>query len=333
MSSSPVHKGHRAWLVAPFLWCSVLVGNATQADQMYVSLYDIGTVATLDTSVASPTPTTIATGLSHPAGMAFDATGNLYVSNTSGNTISRITPAGSVSTFASGLGEPESLVFDSTGNLYVAEAAANRISKITPGGTVSTFATAGLNGPVGLAMDASGTLFAANQFGGSVVEFSASGVPTTVIANLVTPADLRFDADGHLYVSVANGFGSTAGTVLKHTLGGATTTILSGLNNPANMAFDSLGNFYVADLGGTITRLAPNGAVGAFASGLAGPNGLLIVSSAIPEPASVALMSCGLSAVGLGVRRRRCHRSEDRGSSRAAGGSRSSVHPPVEITG
>src|SRR5262249_576393 len=49
---------------------------------------------------------TVATGFSLPTGMAFDAEGNLYVSNAFGSTVSRVAPGGAVSTFASGLNGP-----------------------------------------------------------------------------------------------------------------------------------------------------------------------------------------------------------------------------------
>src|SRR5262245_54319093 len=53
----------------------------------------------------------------------------------------KVTPGGVVSTFAMGLSGPAGLAFDRSGNLYVADFYGNDISKITPGGTVSTFAT------------------------------------------------------------------------------------------------------------------------------------------------------------------------------------------------
>jgi glucose/arabinose dehydrogenase len=43
----------------------------------------------------------INTGLSDPTGIAFDASGNLYVANLLANTIAKVTPGGGVSVFAS----------------------------------------------------------------------------------------------------------------------------------------------------------------------------------------------------------------------------------------
>ena len=82
----------------------------------------------------------------NPFGLAFDQNGNLFVSDNIDNTISKVTPGGSISTFASGLNHPEGLAFDPTGNLFVADNGDNTILRFTPGGSVSTFAS-GLNGP------------------------------------------------------------------------------------------------------------------------------------------------------------------------------------------
>ena len=61
--------------------------------------------------------------------MAFDTAGNLYVTNGANDTISKVTPTGTVSTFVSGL--CGSLAFDAAGNLYVSNAVDNTISKVT----------------------------------------------------------------------------------------------------------------------------------------------------------------------------------------------------------
>ena len=60
----------------------------------------------------TPVVTTFATGFNGPVNLAFDSSGNLYVSNSGGNTVSEVTPAGVVSTFASGFNSPYGLAFD-----------------------------------------------------------------------------------------------------------------------------------------------------------------------------------------------------------------------------
>jgi DNA-binding beta-propeller fold protein YncE len=118
-------------------------------------------------------------GVNSPNGLAFDASGNLYVTN-GNNTISEVTPGGIVSTFVDsnqGLNYPFALAFDASGNLYVANAGNNTISEVTPGGVVSTFvdSTQGLNDPLALAFDA-GNLYVANAISNTISEVTPSGV-------------------------------------------------------------------------------------------------------------------------------------------------------------
>ncbi|MEP7014722.1 MAG: kelch repeat-containing protein [Verrucomicrobiota bacterium] len=90
-----------------------------------------------------------------PAGLAFDKSGNLFVSTESASvgidTILKFTPAGMGSTFAMGLSNPRGLAFDSMGNLFAAEVpqfSTGDILKFTPAGAQSVFAS-GLGRPAG----------------------------------------------------------------------------------------------------------------------------------------------------------------------------------------
>ena len=96
------------------------------------------------------TRTTFATGIENgPAGLAFDSTGNLFVSTSF--TIYKYTPGGAQSIFATGLNGAVGLVFDSAGNLFEADSGTGTIYKFAPDGTRTTFAT-GLNCPEFLAI-------------------------------------------------------------------------------------------------------------------------------------------------------------------------------------
>jgi sugar lactone lactonase YvrE len=213
--------------------------------------------------------------------LAFDAAGNLYVSNICNNTISKVTPGGAVSAFvSSGLSGPigpDGLAFDSAGNLYVGNLGNNTISKVTPDGFVSTFVSSGLNGPIGLAFSA-GNLYVANE-NGMISKVTPTGVVSTFVSSgLSDPDGLAFDpasysgvgSIGDLYVANENN------TISKVTPGGAVSAFVSsGLSGPEGLAFDAAGNLYVANENNTISKVTPGGAVSTFvSSGLGGPEGL-----------------------------------------------------------
>jgi sugar lactone lactonase YvrE len=95
----------------------------------------------------------------YPIGLAFDSSGNLFVSTNcfapdvcapGSDTILKFTPTGVESTYATGLTNPRGLAFDSSGNLFVAEtnpAPDGDILKYPPGGGSSTVFASGLNVP------------------------------------------------------------------------------------------------------------------------------------------------------------------------------------------
>lgn len=98
-------------------------------------------------------------GLCSPHGIAFDAADNMYVADTGGNRIQKITAGGAVSTYAGGALDnnsdpngvgtaarfvtPTDVAIDAGGNVYVAEWGARRIRKITPDRVVTTLTGTG----------------------------------------------------------------------------------------------------------------------------------------------------------------------------------------------
>ena len=142
-----------------------------------------------------------------PTGIAVDGAGTVYVSDSSSNTIRKISPAGSVTTvagtaFAAGSSDgpgasalfrvPLAVATDAAGNVYVSDTQNRTIRKITPAGNVSTLAgSAGLSGtvdatgaaarfeePLGLTADAAGNVYVADS--NNIRKISPAGAVTSV---------------------------------------------------------------------------------------------------------------------------------------------------------
>jgi sugar lactone lactonase YvrE len=129
-----------------------------------------------------------------PTGVAVDSSGNLYIADHQNNRVRKVATDGTISTVAgtgtagySGdggsatsaqLDYPTGVAVDSSGNLYVGDFYNNRVRKVTAGGTISTVAgtgTAGysgdggpaasaqLNAPSSVAVDAAGRIYVADS--------------------------------------------------------------------------------------------------------------------------------------------------------------------------
>src|SRR5207253_9805911 len=78
---------------------------------------------------ALPISTTTLTGLSYPNALVFDGSGNLYVANYGGTTVSKFAPGALTPTATlTGLNAPYNLNVDGSGNLYVANVNGDRKS-------------------------------------------------------------------------------------------------------------------------------------------------------------------------------------------------------------
>lgn len=204
---------------------------------LYVA--DIGN-GSISKATSSGSLSTFVSGLNSPSSIAFDNTGNLYVTN--GNFISKVTSSGAISTFVSGLNSPPSLAFN-TGNLYVING--NSISKVTSSGAVSTFVS-GLKSPSSLAFDNAGNLYVANWSNngyGNISKVSSGGsVSTFVNSGVNYSTALAIDNVGNLYVTNQGG-----NSVSKVISSGVVSTFVAGLSNASSLAFDTSGDLYVAE--------------------------------------------------------------------------------------
>ncbi|QDH70770.1 NHL repeat-containing protein [Marilutibacter alkalisoli] len=197
-----------------------------------------------------------------PWGVARADDGTVYVADAGDNNrIRRIRPDGNVDTlagggegFADGSGAqaafhtPSGLALDLAGNLYVADTGNHAIRKVTPAGVVTTLAGNGqpgfhdgagaqaqFDGPMGVAVDASGRVHVADTYNdrirviepdGRVWTLAGDGRPghldgPGMLARFDTPTDLAVSALGRVWVA------DTGNRAIRHVApGGAVDTLL-----------------------------------------------------------------------------------------------------------
>jgi sugar lactone lactonase YvrE len=209
---------------------------------------------------------------STPSALAVDGSGNVYVADTYGHTIRKITPAAVVTTLAGSAGRsgyvdgtgaaarfryPMGIAADAAGNVFVSDTDNFVIRKITPDGVVSTLAgmadetgstdgvgsSARFVGPGGLDVDASGNLFVADFRNHTIRRITPNGAVTT-------------------YAGSAGNSGYVDGNVA-----------VARLNVPSDVALDATGNVFITDnRNQCVRRISPAGLVTTIA-GLAGMTG------------------------------------------------------------
>ncbi|MFY0593159.1 SMP-30/gluconolactonase/LRE family protein, partial [Roseivirga sp.] len=145
-------------------------------------------------------------GFLSPKGIDIDELGNLYIAESGGHQIRKVTPSGVVSTIAGngsagtfdGMGSaasfnaPWGVSVDSYGNIFVADLNNNLIRKVTSGGLVTTLAGGGsfgsvdgtgtssqFNSPLGAALDAQGNLYIGDFSGHRIRKISLASTKLT----------------------------------------------------------------------------------------------------------------------------------------------------------
>jgi sugar lactone lactonase YvrE len=294
-------------IFAVWLGCAPL---SRAVDTFYVSVYNQygsgGENAILKVTDVGGTPvvTTFASGFTQPEGIAFDASGNLYVVDIS--TIYKYSPDGVQSVFASDPvrinGQPTTGLFvDSHGNVWVpgdGRSSYASIIEYDPSGVeIKTVVTYG--GPSGFVVDAAGNLYVANSFNGDIVKYAPDGSSTTLVTddNLYSAAGLVFTPDGSLLVACGRKIYEVQDGVLVLY---ATLSATGG-----GMVFDSDGNLLTALEGGGskngIAITTPDGTTSTYLSlnKYEFPNTLAIAPATIPEPGTRLLLLSGLLALAL----------------------------------
>ncbi len=237
--------------------------------------------------------------LDSPGSLAFDASGQLVISDNANQRVRRIGLTGVITTIlgtgaadslqdggpatSASLASPSALALDKAGNLYIADIENQRVREVRTDGTIITFAGNGSNAfsgdggqatqaalsyPSGLAFDGAGNLYIADRNNHRIRRVSAAGVITTFAGN----GQGGFAGDG----------GPAASAVLAY---------------PSGVAVDSSGNVYISDTGNArIRKVSTSGVIttiaGTSTAGYTG-DGASALNATLSNPTGLAFDSSG----------------------------------------
>jgi len=210
--------------------------------------------------------------LTGPAGVAVDASGNMFIPDSNNNMVFKVSAAGIITFFAgngyagfSGDGgpatsallyDPRGVAVDSSGNVFILDAANQRIRRVSANGIISTFAGNGNEGFSGdggqataaslsfedassdMVVDSLGNLFFADASNSRIRKVSASGVITTVTAgnNLYATSGVAVDASGNLFYTDGFQIKKVSASGVITTIAGLPLPGFSGDGGPATTA-------------------------------------------------------------------------------------------------
>lgn len=199
-----------------------------QAGILYVSSTTLHRVYSVSLSGAVSEYATGFAGTSNLLGMAFDATGNLYVADVSAG-VYKVTAGGSsVVLWATGMSYPRDVAFNAGGALYAA-AGFNpmRVYSITTEGAASAFASvAVMSGFAAIDFDSAGNAFVAG-YDSTIYKISPGGAVSTFLTGY-TATGLALDSADNLYFT-------SGSSLFKSTSAGVVSTFATGFSTPSSL--------------------------------------------------------------------------------------------------
>ncbi len=178
--------------------------------------------------------------------VAVGANGKIYVVD-NGGSLTTYRPNGTPTTPTISLGgaTPLAVAVGGNGNIYIA-ADNGTVTTYLPDGAPTTPTISGFQYPYGVAVDADGKIYVADNRAGTLTTYDSNGSPTTpTITGLGGPIGVAVDASGKIYVA------QSAGKVTTYAADGSPTTpTITPPSPPWKVAVSSVGKIYVSDYGG-----------------------------------------------------------------------------------
>lgn len=197
--------------LVPGVFTRGATGVATDANgTVYVAQAEAGTVSFLRSDGTSGV---YAQGLGVPNGIAFDASGTLFVADHAGKRVLAVSASREITTAASGFAQaPFGLAFDPAGVLHVSTQRDGKVWLVDGDAAAQVASVAGT--AEGLAFDEQGRLYVGDGSRGEVVRFESGG-PVVVGSGLSGPLNLAFFESGLFVAAQGEGSGSVRDRVVR----------------------------------------------------------------------------------------------------------------------
>ena len=259
---------------------------ANQSSPSNNSVYDVTELSSTGSFLSGTSGYTTAS-LNEPYGIAIDHSGNAWVTNFTGNSVTKLSPTGSNLSgggYTGTLDEPDSVAIDAFGSAWVTSfnllltEFSNTGTELSPG--FEGYNGGGILAPSSVAIDGSNRAWVANDgFLGlnptpAIAVFSGLGAPLTgsgiVNGGLDDPTSIAMDSAGNAWISDYYS-GVIEINQSGHFLSGTNGITGGGFSNSSGIAIDGAGNVWVSNLTSVaITELSNAGTI------LSGANGYTI---------------------------------------------------------
>ncbi len=138
-----------------------------------------------------------------PAGLAFDAAGDLYVTDPQFGAVFKVNPWGQILAVAENLASPQGIAVGPDGHIYFTDPGGSRVYRVTPGGETSVWRS-DLPDAKAIVVSAAGGHIYVSDTRRRIWRFTPDGKQRALWASLTDegrPAAMALDEKGNLYVA------------------------------------------------------------------------------------------------------------------------------------